>query len=262
MTFCARNKVRTPRVYLDAAAATTNVVIKLARPGNSGIVRGPFAPGSVPPEYLTASADVICQDFVPGRMLEAWYWDDQLFAVDTRRRPFVVGDGVTCLRELIACNCPRADWIDWTAAEDALRFQSQTFDTVLPLGKEVEVDIRFASMLQRPFPPVNVLKTIVGTPVHEQLLRAGSVFRNAIPEDVRPRSPFVLGAIIDSQQKLWFTDMVTDVQIHPDAYDPMLRGLFGFPARAQPSPAVSHLDRSAASPGILTTNPVRTPQRQ
>jgi hypothetical protein len=232
--FCARHGVRTPRTYAHASEVTTNVVVKQVRPGTRGVVRGPFAPGRIPAACLQTD-DVFIQEFVPGHMLQAWYWDGQLFAVEVRNRPFIVGDGVSSIRELITCNSLRSDWIDWTAAQDAVWFQGETLDTVPPSGKELAVDIRFYSALQ-PGGSDNVLKTVVGSPVHEQLLRAGPIFRDAIAAQIRTHTQFVLGAIIDSQQQLWFTDMVTDLRIHPDGYDLMLRGLFGIPA---PSPVTA-----------------------
>jgi hypothetical protein len=227
MAFCARNEVRTPRTYARPHDATTNVVIKQTCPGSRGVIRGPFAPGRIPADCLQ-SGEMIVQEFVPGHMLEAWYWDGRLFAVEIHNRPFVTGDGVSPIRELIACNSLMIDWIDWTAAEDAVRFQGATLDAVLPAGKELAVDIRFSSALQRP-EPENVLQTVIGTPVYEQLLRAGPVFCNAIPPEIRQHTQFVLGAVIDSQQRLWFTDMTADPRIHPDGYDLMLRCLFGLP---------------------------------
>jgi hypothetical protein len=239
MAFCAHNEVRTPRAFARFSEATTNVVIKQAVPGTRGVIRGPFAPGHIPTHGLQPSHELILQEFVTGHMLEAWYWDGQLFAVEIHNRPHVVGDGITALRELIACNSLSADWIDWVAAQDAVRFQGATLDTVLPAGKEVAVDIRFTSALQRS-EPENVLNTIIGTPVHAQLLRAGPIFCHAIPQQIRPHTQFVLSAIIDAQQRLWFTDMTTDLRIHPDGYDLMLRGLFGIPAPLPaPPPSVT-----------------------
>ena len=239
MAFCARNEVRTPRAYARFSEANADVVIKQIVPGVRGVIRGPFKPGRIPADCLQPSGDLILQEFVTGHMLEAWYWDGQLFAVEIHNRPHVVGDGVSAVRELIACNSLSSGWIDWVAAEDAVRFQGATLDTVLPAGKEVAVDIRFASALQRP-EPENVLNTLIGTPVHAQLLRAGPVFCKAIPEKIRPHTQFVLSAIIDAQQRLWFTDMTTDLRVHPDGYDLMLRGLFGIPipvSVSAPSPS-------------------------
>jgi hypothetical protein len=245
MEFCARNMVPTPRTYERASDATTPVVVKQIRPGARGVLRGPFAPGAIPADRLGAPDEVFVQEFVPGLMLQAWYWDGYLFAVEIRNRARVVGDGVTGVRELIVCNSVSADWIDWTAAEDAVRFQGETLDAVLPSGKELAVDIRFDSALQPPAPE-NAIKTVIGTPLHAQLLRAGPVFCDALPAAVRSHTQFVLCAIADTQQRLWFTDMITDLRIHPDVYDPMLRGLFGLPTPAPVSASLA--DMPAASP--------------
>lgn len=245
MAFCARNQVRTPRTFARAADATTNTIVKQARPGIRGVIRGPFAPGAIPPTCLQASFEPIIQEFVPGHMLEAWYWDGQLLAAEVRNRPHVMGDGMTSVRELIACSSLSDDWIDWTAAEDAARFQGATLDTVLSAGKELAVDIRFTSALQAPTAE-NVLKTLVGTPVQQQLLRAGPVFWRAIAQEIRAHTSFVLSAVIDSRQQLWFTDMITDLRIHPETYDPMLRSLFEMPAAA-PEAGASLANMPAAS---------------
>lgn len=247
LAFCARNQMRTPRTYTRASDVTTAVVIKQLRPGIRGIIRGPFARGAIPAECLQEAAELILQEFVPGHMLEAWYWNGQLFSVQILNRPFVVGDGLSPIRDLITCNSIHPDWIDWTAANDAVRFQGATLDTVLPAGKELAVDIRFNTTVQmQAFGPENSLETIVGTPVHEQLLRAGPVFFNAIPAEIRAHTQFVLGAIIDSQQRLWFTDMVTDLCIHSGVYDLMLRDLFDIPAPSAP-PVVSPASAAGTS---------------
>jgi hypothetical protein len=243
MAFCARNSVRTPRVHGHSSEVTANVIVKQVRPGIRGTLRGPFATGRVPADCLQPPGEVFLQEFVPGHMLEAWYWDGALFAVEIRNRPFVTGDGATSIRDLILCNSLNPEWIDWVAADDAVRFQGETLDGVLAAGKELAVGIRFASAVQ-PAAPENVLKTLTGTPVHEQLLRAGPIFFDAIPRQIRARTQFVLGAVIDSQQRLWFTDMATDLRIHPDAYDLMLRSLFG--KASGPSPAAAPSDGTPA----------------
>jgi hypothetical protein len=229
MAFCARHGVRTPRTYAHPSEVTTPVLIKQARPGLRGVLRGPFAPGAIPAEFLQLPPDLILQEFVLGLMLEAWYWDGHLFAVEIHNRPSVTGDGITPLRDLISGASLRTDWIEWMTVEDTVRFQGETLETVPPAGKELAVDIRFASAVQRP-EPENVLETLIGTPIHKQLLHAGPAFRNAIPEPIRAHTQFVLCAVIDAQQELWFTDMSTDMRIHPDVYDLMLRSLFGLPA--------------------------------
>jgi hypothetical protein len=246
MAFCSRNMVPAPRTYARASEATTPVVVKQTRPGSRGIIRGPFGPGSIPADCLRTPDEVFLQEFVPGLMLQAWYWDGHLFAVEVRNRPHVVGDGVTGVRDLILCNSVRPEWIDWTAAEDAVRFQGEALDTVLPPGKELAVDIRFDSVLQPPASE-NAINTVIGTPIHAQLLRAGPLFCEALPEADRAHTQFVLGAIADSRQRLCFTDLITDLRIHPDVYDPMLRGLFGIP-RLVPSVAASLAEMPAASP--------------
>ncbi|HXR89876.1 MAG TPA: hypothetical protein VN750_06290 [Steroidobacteraceae bacterium] len=237
--FCARHGVRTPRSYANASEANTNILVKRIQPTERGVIRGPFTPGFIPADCLQPLNDVMLQEFVPGHLLEAWYWDGQLFAVETRNRPFITGDGESSARDLITCSGWSPEHVDWTAAEDALRFQGATLDTVLPAGKELAVELRFHSTLQQPGPD-NEIETVKGTPVHEQLQQVGPLFCNAIPPGIRAHTQFVLSGIIDPQRRVWFTDMVTDRRIHTDVYDPMLRSLFGKPmlaAKAAESPA-------------------------
>src|SRR6185437_12901095 len=161
--FCARHGVRTPRSYANAAEANTNVLVKQVRPTERGVIRGPFAPGLIPADCLRVPNDLMLQEFVPGHLLEASYWDGQLFAVEVRNRPFITGDGESTARDMITCNGWTPEHVDWTAAEDALRFQGAALDMVLPSGKQLAVELRFHSTLKLPGPD-NEIGTIIGTP--------------------------------------------------------------------------------------------------
>lgn len=245
--FCARYGVRTPRSFADASEANANVLVKKIHPTERGVIRGPFAPDSIPADCLRAPDDVMLQEFVPGHLLEAWYWDGQLFAVEIRNRPFITGDGQSSARDLITCSGWTPEHVDWIAAEDALRFQGASLEAVLPAGRQLAVELRLHSTLKLPGPD-NEVGTIIGSPVHEQLLQAGPLFCSAIPPEIRPRSQFVLSGIIDSQQRVWFTDMVTDRFVHTDVYDPMLRSLFGMPVSVTTSTESRAPTRTASPP--------------
>ncbi len=226
--FCVRNGLRTPRTFERPAAANTTLLVKeLRRASNPGRVLGPLAPQAVPADS-PSQATRLLEEYVAGDPIEAWYWDGELTTVERRKKPQVLGDGVSSVRELMECACVIIGEADWDAAENLLRLQGLSLDAVAPAGREVTVGIKFWSAFQQlTTGDHNVLPGIVGSPLHQQLLHAGPVFWRGIPQDTRPHTVFNVSAVVDAQSRAWFVDMNTDVYVDPHAYPAMLRGLFG-----------------------------------
>src|SRR5262249_49940846 len=108
-----------------------------------------------------------------------------------------------------------------------LAYQGLSANDVLPLGHQVLLDYRYNNCwLKMNWGPDNVLPTCGMVELREQLEDAGKVLWKEIPESVRQDTMYTLDAILDSRDCLWWLEMNSNPQVHPDVYLPMLRDLF------------------------------------
>ncbi len=233
--FCARNDLRTPRAYLHPDEAATSVLVKeLHRKGPRGNIRGPFAAREVPADLLGPHSGFFAEDYIQGDLVRAAYWDGVLASVEIRKRPCVIGDGRSTVRELIECNCGPFGRFDWNVPANVVRLQGSTVDAVLPAEKSLVVDIDFWSALHPlTLGDPNALGSIAGTSLQQQLLRAGPLFWSRLPADIRRHTALHVYAVVDAEQRVWFIDVDVDPYVVPHAYVPMLRSLFGIATPAE-----------------------------
>jgi hypothetical protein len=230
--YCTAHQLRTPRVYDGGSSGNSLVLLKekIKPPARRGIIEGPFPLSQV--ARRSPSSDVFAEEYVDGKSVQAWYFDGKLACVEIRDKPTVTGDGKRTLRELVQARYYGVGLLplDWPVVESLGVLHDLSLDSRVPAGTVVTVDVRYNSHLHRVVGgDENVLPQIAGSPVHEQLVKAGPSLWQAIPEHLRTYSLFSVRAVIDAHGHLWFTDMDPDRYVHPGAYATMLTGLFGLP---------------------------------
>jgi hypothetical protein len=83
--------------------------------------------------------------------------------------------------------------------------------------------------------------------LQEQLEEAGRILWKEIPDPMRQDTVYTVDAILDSRDCLWFLEMNSNPQVHPDVYLPMLRNLFS----RVPAPAKAIDPPSDAAPPAI-----------
>jgi hypothetical protein len=246
---CSEDGLRTPRYSIRAAQRFNNCIIKQRHSSFGYDIRGPFKNlDSAGPNYLTGDNEY-CEEFIPGKIAKAWYWDDKFVCLELLPMPIVIGDGARSLSQLIegAAVPPNAP-PERGEVEALARYQDVSLDEVIPAGKTVLADFRYGSPL---FPQTmenkNVIAELAGTGIGRQFVEAGPALWRAIPENQRGATLYSVDAIVDDEDRVWFLEMNCNPMVHPDAYVPMFEGLFG-PAREGTSNAMPV--SPALAPGV------------
>jgi hypothetical protein len=245
---CAAQGLRTPRMSLGAPEGFDRYIVKSRTSSFSQGIRGPFRKQDAGERNVIAGENEYCEEFVPGRMAKAWFWDDKLAALELLAMPTVTGDGRKTYGDLMAVM--RRPLIDVLA-----RFQGIAVDTVIPAGKTLMADFRHGS----PFVMVNmqnqnVLAQHAAGEIGRQFAAAGGKFWGAVPEEQRPLTIYTVDAVVDDADRVWFVEMNCNPAVHPDVYPAMFERLFGPEDEKQPAQQVASLPESPPLWGVVPSN--------
>lgn len=233
---CESRGLRTPRSHALAGGSGNAVVLvkeKSKPAAQRGEIVGPLALSQA--ARSVTRNDVYAEEYIDGKSVQSWYFEGKLACVEIRAKPVVTGDGKRTLRELVQVLNFGLGMLplDWKMVEALGLLQDLSLDSRVPLDVKVPVDVRYNSSLHRlAGGDENVLSQIIGSPVHDQLAKAGPILWTAIPDALRKHALFSVRSVIDSSSNVWFTDMDPDRYVHPSVYATMLAGLFQLPEQA------------------------------
>jgi hypothetical protein len=220
--FAARYALPTPAWgFADARPPGDHLVKESSGTLGRGI-RGPFRAS----QALALAEGEYWEHFMRGRVVKAWYWDGELAVVEVVPMPTVTGDGKRMVAEL-ALEALGSVAAEHPIVPELLALQELTLTIVPAQGQTVQLEYRYIS----PFSPAkyvdhNVRDKLRGTSLETQLVHAGRVCLNVVPEDIRPCTAFTLDGVLDAQGQLWLLEMNSNPQLHPAFYRPMLDALF------------------------------------
>ncbi|MCO5120002.1 MAG: hypothetical protein M9951_10270 [Burkholderiaceae bacterium] len=152
-----------------------------------------------------------------GRMLadgdvgRAWFFEGTLYAIERHRKPWIEGDGLLSVRELVQRKAFRPlSEEDWDCVTRVLGASGRGDLSSVPLpGDRLQVDHRYDSPLhQRTFTDQNAMARLAGWGGGQSLWRLGHALANAVP--ARERRHFVFAC---------------DFMVEPGRDDPVLIGL-------------------------------------
>lgn len=214
--------LRVPMAGIDPADIRGPYIVKRRKSTLGRGLRGPYLaiqpPGLVEDEYW--------EQFVPGKMLKAWFWDSEPVVVELIDLPTVRGDGVKSLRQLIRDKLPP----DAPFPEDTdglAAWQGLTLDGVLPAGRSAIAEYRYMSLLNpATSSDHDVRERIRGTRLEAQLRDAGQQCWMAIPQEIRKGTMFSIDGMVDPEGNIWFLETNCNPQLHPAVYGAMLDGAF------------------------------------
>lgn len=249
---CAANGLRTPPYSTQSADALGGVLIKHRFSSFGNGMRGPFAKADQGGAQCRLGESEYYEEFVPGRIAKAWYWDERPVCLEIFDMPTLTGDGAHTFFELVAAQVQFPGEPPGRAHLEALaRYQGVSADDPLPAGAKLIADFRYGSPLfqLRVSHNANVLAQHEKGEIGRQLAAAGPVFWQSIPENARQATLYTVDAIIDGEDRVWFLEMNCNPMVHPDAYFSMLEGLFG-PAEAVATAAATAPPLSSLLPGL------------
>jgi hypothetical protein len=226
--FCFKNGVRTPKVFTSAAQVDADALLKRSRSSFGRGVRSPVQAAVTSKLNAPLPEGEYFEQFILGTVAKVWFVNTQPLAIDAMEMPAVVGDGRSSLRQLIANMKPTLGSPDWPMCEGLATYQNLELDAVVSVGRKVLVDIRYQSMLHVPAnTDNNAIDRYAGTATLSELQHAGTVFLNAIPEQMRDLVLYTLDVVIDKEGLTWFLEMNCNSPVHPACYAYMFEKLIG-----------------------------------
>jgi hypothetical protein len=240
--FCAANSLRTPAYSTQSADALGSALIKHRFSSFGNGMRGPFRKADQARPQCRLAENEYYEEFVPGRIAKAWYWDEKPVCLEIFDMPTVTGDGVRSFQRLVADQVAfPGEPPERSQLEAFARYQGIASDEAVPAGTTVLGDFRYGSPLfqVRVSHNSNVLAQHEKTAAGRQLMEAGPAFWRSIPEDARHATLYTVDAIIDAEERVWFLEMNCNPMVHPDAYFAVFEGLFGPAEKVVPAQGVA-----------------------
>jgi len=234
--FCRGNNIATPRQWIRPEDIETDVLIKQGVSSFSQGISGPYAPATLKRAGRALNDGEFFEEFISGEIIKVWYWNAMPVCLEVLPMPRVTGDGTRTLRQLIKLRMSPHAGGDWEAWRTLAECQGFSLEAVVPNGRQVLIEFRYRSCLRGSQPDdvsSNVLAKCAGTPLMEQLRRSGEVFWRGIPDAVRQDTLFTVDGILDRSGLARFVEINSNPAVHPDAYFPMLEGLFAVGASEQ-----------------------------
>jgi hypothetical protein len=233
--------IRTPKHSENLEQRPDNYIVKHRISSFGDSLRGPFrAKSAMDPDSQLKEGEYF-EEFVFGWIAKAWFWNARPVCLQLLKMPAIVADGTSTVGELLRIEKQFIqkyypdDWLElqrgWGPTERMLDIQGLNESIIVPAGHQVLIDYRYNSpWLRMDWGPDNVLPTCEVEGVREQLEEIGGVLWEQIPEPVRNNSVFTVDAILDVRDSLWFLEVNSNPQLHPDVYPSMLKDICAFAA--------------------------------
>ncbi|HVE53981.1 MAG TPA: hypothetical protein VNB23_11425 [Ramlibacter sp.] len=225
-----------PAYWLDDREAPADVVVKTPQSSFGQGVTGPYRRSTDRPLDLTKGE--YYEQFIVGRLVKIWYWNEQPVCAEVDRLPFVHGNGKSTLAELIVRRASEYTTLDEAGKSrllarcaPLLRYYGRTPEFVLPVGAKQVIEFRYGAFLMRGNER-SVLDLIRGEapPWLPQVQEAGSRLYDAIPHDIRPGTVFTVDAVLPADGNLRFLEANCNPTVHPLVYSIMARNIMGMDA--------------------------------
>lgn len=214
----SREQILTPAYSTTPTGTLGNVVVKQRASSFGSRINGPFKQSA--DVAFDAQSGEYLEQFVPGRIVKAWYWNDKPVCLEVRDMPAVIGDGKRTIEELIEWSPGgRAGASDLQRADDMLRFFDRSRGAVLEAGEAQTVDFRYGSILADSRHVVEYALSGDDIPqVQPQLARIGTVLWDIAAEAIKGDLAYTADLIWDPEDRLWLLEANANPMMHPRLY--------------------------------------------
>lgn len=222
-----------PKYWLDGEGTPSDVVVKSPSSSFGLGVHGPFRRSA--DRQLDLTQAEYYEEFVGGRLLKIWYWNGRPVCAEVDRLPFVYGDGVSTLAELIVQRASQYGPLGDKKREEILerckpllRYYKRGLDSVIPKGGKQVVEFRYGSFLM--LTAERAVLDFANDDAPEwldQARDAGAKLFAAIPAEVRRDTVFTVDAILPADGQVRFLEVNCNPTVHPLVYPVMVNDLMG-----------------------------------
>jgi hypothetical protein len=225
--FAGNGGIRTPGTSTTTGDLEAFLIKKEGASFGEGI-RGPYRRASMECQATLLEPDEYCEAFIPGKVLQALYWNGVPVCVELSEMASITGDGVRTIGAILCdpgkTEPPRKGALDM--ANRMLALNKLTLDSIPAPGESVPIDCRHAApSLQSTRRNRNCIDALSAA-LKNQLNLLGMKLVEAIPEAIRENTVFSIDGIVDDAENLWCLEMNCNPHIHPDIYPAILESLF------------------------------------
>jgi hypothetical protein len=218
--------VQVPAGWTDLRAVDEAFIVKRDRSAFGYGIRGPFAAAAARDAGFHLRDGEFAEAFKTSRIARAWYWAGAAAVLEVFAMPCVLGDGQSSVESLLRKRLGAEVELP-TGTDEIARWQGFDLRRVPAAGQSLIADFRYVS----PFNPTlyensNRWAELCETSVGSAFADAGQRVWTLIPDAPSQPKAFVLDAIVDDADRVWFLEVNSNAQLHPDLYGPMLDGLF------------------------------------
>lgn len=244
-----------PEILAADAAPGDGVVVVRGTVPQARQVDGPFRSASE--GAPDASKGDRIEQFAEGDFLRVWYWSGAPVCAELDVTPFVVADGTSTVRQLIARRVDQGRLLsqrdrEVLAARSAvvLRHRGETLETVLPQGTRRRVEVGYGASPPLVAADVQLLDLHAepAPPWLAAVRDAGARLAAELPEQSRSSILFTLDAVLDDDRRIRPLELNANPVVHPLAYPAMIDALIQTQPHAATRPAGAPESKSERSP--------------
>jgi hypothetical protein len=231
----AKHQLRVPAWTQDLSQVKGAFIVKADCSSLGRGLHGPYRvmQGQALPQGLGFVPGEYAEQFIMGRLLKAWYWNNELVVAELSPMPYVLGDGTRTVQQLVERALPASEAMP-EPLKGLLGLQNLTPHSVPTKGQVVVVDYRYMSSLN---PAItrnhDIRPQIKGTGLEAQLQQAGQWFWQDVPAELCEGVVLSADGVVDEQGRVWFLELNCNPLLHPSFYNTMLSGVFGLNASAK-----------------------------
>jgi len=212
-------------------------VIKGARGSFGREIAGPYRANTQPAKdswiQWSAGNQTFIEQFIYGETAKIWFWGKRPIFAQSHTFPVVRGDGTSSLEALVRRRLgPQRNW-DTHADRDlivaCLDFQEMDLSAIVPEGKEVWIDYRYARRYAAPtgngIDSDSMLPQMMersGAQIQQMGDALADLLHKAIPAPIL----ITVDCMVDQQNKIWWLEMNTNSLMPPEGYAAMFENMF------------------------------------
>jgi len=211
--------IKTPAYTHDQDDAFPDALIKNQVSSFSADIKGPFRDISAC-EINKDKGDYF-EEFIFGEIVKIWYVENRPIVYEKIPMPFVVGDGVSTLEELVKNKVEDIKDRKLKDISDCmLSYYGKSLKDIPANGEKQVVDFKYVSVM-RDIEDVSY-DSIENLDLRKQLDQIGSVTWGMAKEEVKGMLIYTIDAILDKKEQLWILEANSNPIIHPCCYDAMI----------------------------------------
>lgn len=220
--FASNASLLVPEDWSASSSIGSDFVIKKRKASLGPSVQGPFKKAA---QQVPLADGEFFEQFIFGQALTAWCWSGRVAALEVVDQPYVMGDGVRTVAELLR---PRGS-IDASfpikEAESYLNWQGFGLDSVLAVQQKAYLSFSHDS-------PFHIKKAentnvwgLVQEGVRAQLSNAAMQAMHRFTSMHQKNMLYTMDGVLDSRGRIWFLEINCYPMVHPSVYPHMLNSL-------------------------------------